>query len=277
MEKREVKKFRNKGLLPAIEDLWNQLFQDGYATGANVVSINIDPSSVKQDERSGGDKNKNNIDEDYEIDTDSIYPSHYPSLDDLDNRLGTLKNQERGFYSHLLMDVTFQVPGFNPSSGYSAESPNVGVCGASNTKDPNQASNHDGGNDNSKKPQKCGKKTTKPDLMKRSGRQSSRSAMLSNQISTMVSSCNRALELMEADTNLPNVANTHGSSKDGSVAQAMAIVSRMATSGCGLLKYSDMWCFLANLIEDAKRELFIHMDDDELRMTWLKYMETKDK
>ncbi|KMT12681.1 hypothetical protein BVRB_4g087790 isoform B [Beta vulgaris subsp. vulgaris] len=40
MEKPEVKKFRNKGIAPEIEDLWNRLYQDGYATGEHVVSTN---------------------------------------------------------------------------------------------------------------------------------------------------------------------------------------------------------------------------------------------
>ncbi|KAL2896196.1 Coatomer subunit gamma [Bienertia sinuspersici] len=81
-------------LLPTIEDLWNQLFQDGYATGADVVSTNIDPSSVNvenvHDERNGEDNN-DYVGDNCEKYNDANYPPYYPSLDDLDNRLDDLE------------------------------------------------------------------------------------------------------------------------------------------------------------------------------------------
>ncbi|KMS95578.1 hypothetical protein BVRB_006960 [Beta vulgaris subsp. vulgaris] len=283
-EKPEVKKFRNKGIAPEIEDLWNRLYQDGYATGEHVVSTSIDPSSVivvnVEDERSGQD-NDEGVNENDKSTQDGIYPEYYPDLDNVDS-------QGPNFYSNLLKDVSSQVPSFSVSGDWGTQASDLGVSGSSNTHIPNadcqdttagsEPSNLKGRNGTrcSKQPQKCGTRTTKPIPMKRKGRQSSGSAMLSSHINTMVNTCSRALELMESDADHLGSVKAQRTYNDTSIATAMTIINDMCASECGLKKNSELWCCLVRLIEDgARREIFIKMDDDESRMTWLGYMHTQ--
>ncbi|XP_058767542.1 L10-interacting MYB domain-containing protein-like [Vicia villosa] len=46
-EKPEAKKFRNKSIDPSIEEYWNQLFDDSYASGEEVVAPSVNPDFVE--------------------------------------------------------------------------------------------------------------------------------------------------------------------------------------------------------------------------------------
>lgn len=47
MEKLKAKKFCNKSIDPSVDELWNQLFEDSYATRENVVTPSMDSGFVQ--------------------------------------------------------------------------------------------------------------------------------------------------------------------------------------------------------------------------------------
>ena len=55
------------------------------------------------------------------------------------------------------------------------------------------------------------------------------------------------------------------------IAMAMQIINRMVDNNI-LEKGSDFWCYATHVLEDAvKREIFLNMDDDDIRLKWLQY------
>nr|GME12386.1 L10-interacting MYB domain-containing protein-like [Ipomoea batatas] len=46
-ENSEYKKFRNKSIDPAMDDLWSKLFEDSYANGEGCVAPTMDPQLVQ--------------------------------------------------------------------------------------------------------------------------------------------------------------------------------------------------------------------------------------
>ena len=62
------------------------------------------------------------------------------------------------------------------------------------------------------------------------------------------------------------------SSSMSTIAMAMQIINRMVKNQL-LEKGSDFWCYAIHVLEDAvKREIFLHMDDDDSRLKWLQYL-----
>ncbi|XP_058747077.1 uncharacterized protein LOC131620071 [Vicia villosa] len=58
-EKPEAKKFRNKSIDPSIEEYWNQLFDDSYASGEEVVAPSVNSDFVEPVEHfNGGEEDK---------------------------------------------------------------------------------------------------------------------------------------------------------------------------------------------------------------------------
>lgn len=100
--------------------------------------------------------------------------------------------------------------------------------------------------------------------LKRNRRQSGGSAMLGAQIKHMVASC----RIMSQGG--PNRMNKQASSMS-TIAMAMQIINRMVDNNI-LEKGSDFWCYATHVLEDAvKREIFLNMDDDDIRLKWLQY------
>ena len=103
--------------------------------------------------------------------------------------------------------------------------------------------------------------------MKRKKRQSTGSTMLSCSLNTLVSNSNEALQLLKSESSVSSQP-----SASSSISGAMSIINHMVNDGA-LQKGSELWCFAFALIADeAKREIFVQMEDDDCRKTWLTYL-----
>ncbi|KAG5044456.1 hypothetical protein JHK87_008371 [Glycine soja] len=92
-EKLEIKRFHNKSIAHSLDELWNQLFEDSYATRENVITPSMDPNvyEVVKCENLDGEK------EDKEIDRkDTCYERDECVLA---NPMSPLKNNDRGINS----------------------------------------------------------------------------------------------------------------------------------------------------------------------------------
>ena len=93
------------------------------------------------------------------------------------------------------------------------------------------------------------------------------SAMLSCSLDTLVSNSNEALQLLKSESSV----SSQPSASYG-ISGAMSIINRMVNDGA-LQKGSGLWCFAFGLIADeAKREIFMQMEDDDCRKTQLMYL-----
>ncbi|XP_019158198.1 PREDICTED: uncharacterized protein LOC109154913, partial [Ipomoea nil] len=112
----------------------------------------------------------------------------------------------------------------------------------------------------------------KPTQMKRKRRQSGGAAKLSNQLESLISNSNRALDILQSDSTM----NTQ-SSTSFSLAAAISVVNRMVSDGI-MEKGGDLWCFSLTLLkDDLNREIFFNIEDDSSRKAWLKYMHDTNK
>ncbi|KAJ1440764.1 Myb/SANT-like domain [Sesbania bispinosa] len=174
-ENRDAKKFRNKSVDSTLEDLWNQIFEDNYATGANVVAPSMVPDSVNIDVEEG-DKESGEEDND-ESDGDHIYSEYNQYA----SRVDHLLSEERLFWPNLMREFgNTQIPsqGINGS-----QVPNQGLGGS---QVPGQ------GLGGGQVPSQGG-------------------AKLSTQIDALVSSSKTALDIMRSDDSVSKNANAKSS------------------------------------------------------------------
>jgi len=100
--------------------------------------------------------------------------------------------------------------------------------------------------------------------MKRRGRQSGGSAMMSSQLEEMVSLCRHVSQ------SVPSSGSTQQSMTN--IATSMEIIRTMVENG-NLVQGSELWGYAIHLLEDSvRRELFINLGDDNGRLQWLEYM-----
>ncbi|XP_020253757.1 uncharacterized protein LOC109830803 [Asparagus officinalis] len=126
-EKPEAKKFRNKGVPCAIEELWDQLYSDVVANGLECVTPGMNPSSVVVNDvqsgnvervQAGVEEEETNSEErvlgEYEDSQDHVYSkySQYSSrLENLEKSEGTFWHE----FSNEVLNADNQQP--NQSQG----------------------------------------------------------------------------------------------------------------------------------------------------------------
>ncbi|KAK2383299.1 hypothetical protein P8452_38479 [Trifolium repens] len=257
-EKPEAKNFRNKSVDPSIEEYWNQLFDDNYACGDDVVAPSVDPNSVQpvehvnveeKDNESGGEDNHHN-----ESDGEHVYAEYQKHASQVEN----LFQEENSFWPDFMNEVAgTQVP--NQGLG-GTQVPSQGLEGT-------QVTGQGGGT--KRAAENINNKLYKGN---RKRKQTGGAAKLGGQIETLISQSHKALEIMQSDGNACKQVN--GSF---TIATAMTVIKNMVTKGV-LEKGSELWCFAACLIEnESRREIFLNMEDDEARKLWLAYMHSKEK
>ncbi|XP_020242772.1 uncharacterized protein LOC109820987 [Asparagus officinalis] len=263
-EKPEAKKFRNKGVPCAIEELWDQLYSDVVANGLECVTPGMNPSSVVVNDvqsgnvervQAGVEEEETNSEErvlgEYEDSQDHVYSeySQYSShLENLERSEGTFWHE----FSNEVLNADNQQP--NQSQGV--------------TQVPTSDRR------TSKEPQKTATKTVNSVPMKRKRRQSTGSAMMNHHLENMVAFCGRAVQALESDASAPDsVTNTQ------TPVNCAVMVMNVLKNMDGLENGSALWCYAVYLLEDAmRRDFFFAMEDDASRLAWLKFMyDMKDK
>lgn len=233
------------------------MFEDNYANGENVVAPSADPDFVQpsehvnveeEDKESGGEENHR-----YASDGEYVYAEY----NRYSSRVEDLVHEEDSFWPNFINEVggnqRNQGPAVVELSSQSLEGAQVADQG-----------------DGPKRTTQTG--TNKLTKGKRKRRQSGGATKLSGQIDTMISQSTKVFEWMQAGDNV-----SKRDSSSSTIAAAMTVINRMVNAGL-LEKGSDLWCFAASLIEnEARREIFLNMEDDDSRKIWLTYMHTKEK
>nr|GMD88212.1 Myb/SANT-like DNA-binding domain protein [Ipomoea batatas] len=246
-ENPKYKKFRNKSIDPAMDDLWSKLFEDSYANGEGCVAPTMDPQLVQP-----VDIEEENIESEEENRTRQGFEDLLYSQDNQhSSQLHDLEVDESSFWNNFMSEVNHC----------------VGNQDVSGTQVPRQSQSNN--------VRKCAETQNiglKPIQMKRKRRQSGGAAQLSSHLDSLISNSNRALDVLIGD----NTVNTQ-STTTLSLAIAISVINRMVTDGI-MEKGGDLWCFSRSLLkDDLNREIFFNIDDDFSRKTWLKYMHDTSK
>nr|GMD23971.1 Myb/SANT-like DNA-binding domain protein [Ipomoea batatas] len=246
-ENSEYKKFRNKSIDPAMDDLWSKLFEDSYANGEGCVAPTMDPQLVQP-----VDIEEENIESEEENRTRQGFEDLLYSQDNQhSSQLHDLEVNESSFWNNFMSEVNHC----------------VGNQDVSGTQVPRQSQSNN--------VRKCGETQNiglKPTQMKRKRRQSGGAAQLSSQLDSLISNSNRALDVLIGDSTVNTQSTT-----TVSLAAAISVINRMVTDGI-MEKGGDLWCFsLSFLKDDLNREIFSNIDDDFSRKAWLKYMHDTSK
>nr|GMD67132.1 Myb/SANT-like DNA-binding domain protein [Ipomoea batatas] len=246
-ENPDYKKFRNKSIDPIMDDLWSKLFEDSYANGEGCVAPTMDPQLVQP-----VDIEEENMESEEENRTRQGFEDMLYSQDNQhSSQLHDLEVDESSFWNNFMSEV-------NNCSGNQD---------ASGTQVPRQSQGN-----NVRKFAETQNIGLKPTQMKRKEKQSGGAVKLSNQLDSLISNSNRALDILISDSTV----NTQ-SSTSVSVAAAISVVNCMVTDGI-MEKGGDLWCFSLSLIkDDLNREIFFNIEDDFSRKTWLKYMHDTSK
>ncbi|KAK7250694.1 hypothetical protein RIF29_33285 [Crotalaria pallida] len=252
-EKPDAKKFRNKGVPPVIEELWDQLYGDVVANGSDCVTPSVDPNVVQSANAQGVQEG----DEQYETNNDERFGDCEDIGDEIFaeyQRYAThLENIEKGGG-----DIWYDLTTDEMQDG-NTKPLNQGL-GA--TRVPRSRIR------TAKGPPKNSTNATNPASMKRKKRQSMGSTMLARHLESMVEMCGRATQALDSDSNIVN--NTPIT--ENNAAMGMTVLNHMD----GLEKGSDLWCYAVDLLEDARRtDLFLNMEDDATRLAWLKHKYNK--
>ncbi|KAJ1417878.1 Myb/SANT-like DNA-binding domain protein [Sesbania bispinosa] len=111
-----------------------------------------------------------------------------------------------------------------------------------------------------------------PAKVKHKMRQSGGAAKLRCQIDTLVSNSSKALEIMHSEG---SVSKDNGASS--TVAAAMTVINRMVNDFV-LEDGSELWGFALSFIEnEVRRQIFLNLETDAARKSWLMYMHAKEK
>ncbi|XP_031108447.1 uncharacterized protein LOC116012916, partial [Ipomoea triloba] len=248
-ENSEYKKFRNKSIDPAMDDLWSKLFEDSYANGEGWVAPTMDPQLVQPvdiEEENIESEEENRTRQGFE---DLLYSQdnqHSSQLHDLEVDESSFWNNFIGEVNHCVgnQDVSgTQVPRQNQSNNVRkcAETQNIGL---------------------------------KPTQMKRKRRQSGGAAQLSSQLDSLISNSNRALDVLIGDSTVNTQSTT-----TVSLASAISVINRMVTDGI-MEKGGDLKAWLKyNIDDDFSRKAWLkYMHDTSFsRKAWLKYMHDTSK
>lgn len=220
-----------------LEQCWEKLFGDSYATGENVYVPSMDSiEDLTIQNESMEDGNTENYG------GDTYFPSN--QLND------ELLNDENFFHN-------FVEQARNDANIGSSASRSQGTHEAANNE--NRASN---------KIQKQHPTKSNSGQVKRTRRQSGGSAMLSKGIVELT----ECVKIMSQSS----TSNDSMSSSISTVSKAMQIISRMVDKEC-LEKHSELWFYATTVIEDStKREVLFSMEDDVSRAKWLEYLYNKE-
>nr|GMC64304.1 Myb/SANT-like DNA-binding domain protein [Ipomoea batatas] len=182
-----------------MDDLWSKLFEDSYANGEGCVALTMDPQLVQPvdiEEENRESEEENRTRQGFE---DMLYSQDNQHS----SQLHDLEVDESSFWNNFMSEV-------NNCSGNQD---------ASGTQVPRQSQGN-----NVRKFAETQNIGLKPTQMKRKGRQSGGAAILSNQLDSLISNSNRALDILISDITV----NTQ-SSTSVSVAAAISVVNRMLT------------------------------------------------
>ncbi|KAL4564387.1 hypothetical protein LXL04_028451 [Taraxacum kok-saghyz] len=105
-EKPDAKKFRNKGVLPIVEEKWDHLFGDVVATGEACVAPSLDPNHIPI-----------SVTEDEEIqNTEDGADGVYREYNEYYNRMGSLDNIDGPSWRNLVQEVQNNPPNTDPAT-----------------------------------------------------------------------------------------------------------------------------------------------------------------
>ncbi|RHN48759.1 hypothetical protein MtrunA17_Chr7g0267191 [Medicago truncatula] len=230
----------------------------------------MDPNSVRpvkhlivnvedEDDESGGEDMNH-----YESGKDV-----YAEYNRYDPRIKDLLNNDSAFWPDFMEGSSGQVP----TQGVRATQ--VSSQGDEATQVParrvevNQVLSQGNGTKKTAFTPKVAKKIVKE---KRKGRQSGGATKLSNQIDALISNTSTAVELLNSDDSSGKHDNANST-----VAAAITVINRMVVEN-NLEKGSALWCFAPTLIEnEVRRDIFMNIEDDDGRKSWLMYMQANQK
>ncbi|GER49316.1 zinc finger C3HC4-type RING finger family protein [Striga asiatica] len=243
-EKLEAKKFRNKAIHPSIEEEWDRLFGDTIATGSACVAPSATHESLNNKEPVNIDDDEDNEEDVNLVDGNDTYStySQYTS------RLEGLEQEENGFWNDFVATVNGNDPSQPPIRASST--PNIVSKGTQSSKSTSMS--------------------TKTKELKRKRRQSGGSVMIKHHLDQVNEFHSNVLGLLK-----------HGTPKDSensngaSVQSVIDTMNDLATNG-GMDEGGELWCHSICVLRDSvNREMFLKMDNDSARLSWLKFMHAK--
>ncbi|GER46566.1 PIF-like orf1 [Striga asiatica] len=240
--KPEAKKFRNKAIHPSVEEQWDRLFGDTVgsvcvAPSATHKSLNNEePVNIDDDEENEG--NVNLVDGN---DTYSTY-SQYSS------RLEGLEQEDNGFWNDFVATVNGNDPSHPPIRASST--PNIVSKGTQSSKSTPMS--------------------TKTKGLKRKRRQFGGFVMIKHHLDQVNEFHSNVLGLLKYGTPKDS-ENSNGAS----VQSIMDIMNGLADNG-GMDESGELWYHSICVLQDSvNREMFLKMDNDGARFSWLKFMHAK--